>query len=183
MKFWKLGLLTTAIFSGIIFTLLLVACEKNPCDGVSCQHGGSCNAGICNCPTGYEGAQCENLSTARYVGKYSGYTQCDNLAPVIDSVTIATSLLGLQHVDVKLKSIGPKILHGIVSGNASTYSILVTNNDTIISQKPTDTSYYFRTFTITLQSDKMLSIHSYEILNSPTDTVVHKCNFLSVKKY
>jgi len=181
MKFWKLSLLTTAIFSGIIFTLLIVACEKNVCDGVYCQNGAACNSGVCNCPTGYEGAQCEIVSRDRYLGGYAGSTTCDNLAPVIDSAWITPTNLGLLYVDVRLKSIAPKILRGYISSNVSTYRIIVINNDS--TTNVADTSFNYRTFTITLQSDKTLSINSYEIINSPVDTVVHKCTFLSGKKF
>jgi len=32
--------------------------EVDPCEGVTCLNGGTCNDGTCACPTGYTGANC-----------------------------------------------------------------------------------------------------------------------------
>jgi len=178
MKFWKQSLLTLVLFAGVFTILFYTACEKNACDNVTCQHGGSCSNGICLCPTGYEGPQCQTLETARYVGTYVGYSACDNLADVVDTVTVATDPSGILNVTVNMKTIKPKVLKGYVNSNVSTYRILVTNNDTTL----TANSHYYRTFTITLQSDQTLSINSYEEMEDPSDTIIHKCNFITSKK-
>ncbi|MCW3121844.1 MAG: hypothetical protein JWQ38_1336 [Flavipsychrobacter sp.] len=179
MRFLKQNLLA-AVISAIFMTFLLSSCERNVCDNVTCQHGGSCNNGLCVCPTGYEGPQCQTLSSSRYLGRYAGYITCDNLADVYDTVTITQSTKGLLYVDMDMRSIRPKKLLGVVSSNVSVYMINIINNDSI--NNPLDTSHYYRTFTVTLQSDKMLSINSYEELENKTDTVIHKCNFLSDHK-
>lgn len=178
MKAWKINLFGVALFLGILVTLIYTSCEKNVCNGVSCQHGGSCANGLCTCPEGYEGAQCQTLATDRYVGTYIGYTICDNLAQVIDTVIIAKDKSGVTAVTVDMRSIRPKLLKGYVTSNVSTYRIIVTNNDSTLTSK----SHDYRTFTITLQSDKKLSVNSYEDISSPSDTSVHKCNFLSLQK-
>ena len=107
--------------------------------------------GLCNCPTGFEDPQCGTLSINRYLGTYVGYTKCDMLSATIDSVFITQGSNGILSVDVKINSIQPKILHGYVSSNVTIYSILVTNNDSIISH-PVDTSVYTREFTIDRKS-------------------------------
>jgi hypothetical protein len=179
MKFWKLSVVAIAVFCGIIITFLHSSCEKNACNNVSCQHGGSCSNGICLCPTGYEGPTCQTLATDRYLGLYVGYTQCDALSRTIDSVWVTSSTRGILEVDVKLKSIAPKILRGTINSTVSTYTILVANNDTT----KTDTSSYYRNWSITLQNDKMLSISTFEQKESPSDSFSHKCYFLSEHKY
>ncbi len=178
MKAWKANLFGIVLFFGILVSLIYTSCEKNICDGVTCQHGGSCANGLCTCPTGYEGAQCQTLVTDRYVGTYVGYTTCDNLAEVLDTVTVAKDKAGILNVTMDMRSVRPKLLRGYVSSNVSTYRIIVTNNDSVANSK----SHDFRTFFVTLQSDNKLSVHSYEDVSTPTDTAIHKCTFLGTKK-
>jgi hypothetical protein len=46
----------------------LSSCEEDKCKGISCAYGGSCSEGICNCPAGYEGPQCETINRDRFLG-------------------------------------------------------------------------------------------------------------------
>jgi hypothetical protein len=58
------------VFPIVVF-LCLVSCAKetgtdpppplNPCASITCQNGGTCANGTCNCPPGYGGAQCQTL--------------------------------------------------------------------------------------------------------------------------
>ena len=115
---------------------------------------------------------------SRYVGKYGGYTTCNNGAYTIDSAFITEGNNGILNVDVRLKSISPKMLHGFVSNNESAYSILVTNNDSF----KVNSLFYRKIYTITLQSDKSLSIHTYEQDSvSPGLTIINRCSFLGNK--
>ncbi len=46
------------------------SCEKSnpdPCEGVTCQNGGACLEGKCQCPTGFTGANCETQATPKSV--------------------------------------------------------------------------------------------------------------------
>lgn len=188
MRFLKENILV-AVIAGFLLTFTFSSCERNVCDNVTCDHGGSCKGGLCNCPTGYEGTRCQTLVSTRYLGVYTGYTTCDNLAGIFDTVTITQSTKGLLNVDVDVKSLRPKILHGTVESNVSVYRILIGNGDTTFThkidsatQKDTIIGHYFRDFTITLQSDKTLNVNIYEEMENPTDTVISKCNFLSQHK-
>jgi hypothetical protein len=58
----KLNLLTLII--GSCMFLLLESCNKDeeildPCANVTCQNGGDCNDGSCDCPEGFSGVNCE----------------------------------------------------------------------------------------------------------------------------
>lgn len=178
MKFWKPFLLTTALFGAIVSTAVLTSCEPNSCDGIICYNAGSCGSGVCNCPTGWEGAQCQTAKRDRYIGIYGGFMQCDNTAQTIDTVTIAPANRGLLTVDVYVQSLLPKVLHGFVESNESTYRILVVNNDS----SKNGTKEYLRTFEITLQSDKTLVLHKYEYeIDNNIDTFQHACHFIGPK--
>lgn len=175
MKLLKPALFTSLLFFAFISTVLYSSCEKNACNDVSCQNGGSCNVGVCRCPTGYENTQCQTKSIARYLGLYTGYTTCDNSALVIDSAWITADPKEVNYVLVDLKSIRPKKLRGYVLNNEATYTIVVTNNDSFFN--------YARINNITLQSDTKLTIHSYNLdYRTPADSSISKCNFLGNKK-
>ncbi len=133
--------------------------------------------GACRCPEGWEDPQCQTKSVARYLGKYAGFTTCNMGAQTFDTALVTVDNYGVINVVVALKSTLPKALHGYVSNNESTYSIIVTNNDSTI----TDSTYYTRYFTVTLQDDTRLSINYYEKYFSPKDTIISKCSFLGTK--
>lgn len=65
------------ISAGFLAALLsLSSCApKSGCDTLVCQNGGTCAADFCSCPTGFDGPQCENLITDRYIGTYAGWTR------------------------------------------------------------------------------------------------------------
>ena len=180
MKIWKLTILSSMLLMAVLSAVLYSSCVQNTCTNVTCLHGGSCGNGVCRCPTGYEGPTCATLSVTRFVGGYAGYTSCNNTQQVIDSAFI-TANSEINTVSVKMNSISPKILQGYISNNQSTYSIIVTNSDSSKS----GSTFYQRIFTITLQSDKSLSIHEYEknifeTLSGP-DTIISNCTFLGFK--
>jgi len=180
MKFWKITILTSLLFAAAVTAIVYSSCTKDACDNVNCLNGGSCGNGICNCPTGYEGAECQILSVSRFVGIYAGDISCNNQQQVIDSAFITADNANPDYVYVTLNSILPKVLHGYVSDNTNTYSIIVTNNDSF-SYDP-NTLFYERLFTITLQNSNTLTIHSYEDsifqTGSGKDTAITNCSFI-----
>ncbi len=57
----KRSLVLTALLLTVAFTTTTyLSCSKDECEGVSCQHGGTCKSGKCVCPTGYSGVNCES---------------------------------------------------------------------------------------------------------------------------
>ncbi|MES2702689.1 MAG: calcium-binding EGF-like domain-containing protein [Bacteroidota bacterium] len=181
MRFWKPIILTTLSFFAVATTILVTSCEKNPCDQVDCKNGGSCGHGLCKCPTGFEGPRCEAKSVARFIGTYGGFIECDNGAQVIDSAVIWEDPAMRNFVYVLLKSdytATGKILHGYTTVNESTYAITIVNND---SDKANSVNY-LKTWTVTLQGDNKLLIHTYERNETNTDdTLEHSCYFLGFK--
>jgi len=57
MSFSKLNVLVALLFTICIFS----AC-KDDCDDIVCQNGGTCDNGICDCPTGFFGDNCESIT-------------------------------------------------------------------------------------------------------------------------
>lgn len=57
---------TLILFTILALGLAFSGCQKeptDPCDNITCLNGGSCVNGTCECPTGYEGADCRLLKT------------------------------------------------------------------------------------------------------------------------
>jgi Golgi nucleoside diphosphatase len=79
----------TSILVFIAFsTMLLIGCAKDrdliingtniqPCKNTVCYNGGSCIDGICYCPIGFEGNDCNLRWNERYVGNYTANDGCD----------------------------------------------------------------------------------------------------------
>lgn len=55
------------VFSSITYT----SCERDKCKEITCAFGAACVEGVCYCPTGYEGAQCEKTIRSKFIGPWS----------------------------------------------------------------------------------------------------------------
>jgi hypothetical protein len=173
MKFWKIGLLTTLSFFGFIAIFLYSSCERNTCNNVTCFNGGSCNVGTCHCPTGWEGPQCGSKAVDRFIHGYKGLTQCNMGAYVIDSAWIVGDIKNINFVYITQKSYPGVVLHGYISNNAATYSIIVASDSS---------ANYLRVHTITLQNSTTLSIHTFlHDQTRPGDTATSECLFTGTK--
>lgn len=74
----KLFSLLSIIFSSIFFQ----SCDKDPCSNVSCTGPESyCVSGICQCPPGYEGVNCDIPSVEKYQGYYTVSESCNPGTP------------------------------------------------------------------------------------------------------
>jgi hypothetical protein len=88
MKFWKLTLLTVCSFFAVSGTVLFTACEKDACTELTCKNGSACTEGFCRCQTGYEGAECEVKTSAKFLGTYLGTNYCDKEPGLYDTVDV-----------------------------------------------------------------------------------------------
>jgi hypothetical protein len=76
MKHFRYIVLAAIATLGVFSAVLYSSCNKNKCQGVVCQHLGSCDGGTCFCLTGYEGAHCEKLMRDKFLFTYSGGDSC-----------------------------------------------------------------------------------------------------------
>jgi len=83
------------LFFGLIAVAALsfTSC-KDECKDVTCSNGGSCTEGICECPSGYEGTNCETSWSSAFAGNYNvaesysgDATGTDNFSSVISTGT------------------------------------------------------------------------------------------------
>ena len=68
----------TKIFFAAIFLIFISSCEKKSCKNVSCPAGKTCYEGACVCPDGYEGSNCDTLSSTKYIGNWNVSENCGN---------------------------------------------------------------------------------------------------------
>ncbi len=88
MKRWKLSLLTLSLSLTAFGLVLFGSCETDPCTQLSCKNGSACTEGYCRCPTGYEGAECEIKTSAKFIGTYIGYNHCDDYPALNDTLDV-----------------------------------------------------------------------------------------------
>ena len=69
-------LLTLSI--SIILILIIQSCKKDLCKSTICNNGATCEEGICNCATGYEGTNCDDLWRDKLLGDYTYEADCTN---------------------------------------------------------------------------------------------------------
>jgi hypothetical protein len=85
--------------SALIFSVLfLCTCrqdpkmpEPNPCAGITCENGGICNDGKCNCPAGFSGEHCETYYTEILAGKYTSTNFNCGLFPLAGDADITVN--------------------------------------------------------------------------------------------
>jgi hypothetical protein len=121
MKRWKLSLLTLSLLFFVFGIVLFSACEKDPCTDLKCKNGSACTEGFCRCPTGYEGAECENKISDRVVGVYVGYNHCQDF-PALNDTLIVTQVAEPNIVTFFLRHNNPS---EIFQGTVEDYTIVV----------------------------------------------------------
>ena len=83
MKKLFLGLIAVAALS-------FSSC-KDECKDVNCANGGTCDAGVCSCPSGYEGELCETETRAKIIGDYEVNETCQTTGAATYTVEIKAS--------------------------------------------------------------------------------------------
>lgn len=92
MKLWKYSIVTALAFVFTSFAVLYTSCTRDSCQTFRCQHEGVCTDGFCRCLDGYEGTQCETVSSTKFLGTYDGITKINEEPVIIDSAYV--ELLG-----------------------------------------------------------------------------------------
>lgn len=62
------AIVTLGTFSALVYS----SCSKDECGAVTCLNHGTCMGGICKCPSGADGANCEIVYRKRYAGIFKG---------------------------------------------------------------------------------------------------------------
>ncbi len=111
--------ITIAIFSAVVYS----GCTKaDKCADITCQHGGTCSDGVCKCPTGYLGANCETrtceankTATVKFTNKTGSSL---TYAVVWDGSTITTIAPGATSSTYTV-SAGQHTLHFMIANTTN----------------------------------------------------------------
>lgn len=158
-----------ALAGAVTFT----ACQKDPCIGLTCQNGGSCDEGFCTCQTGFEGVECQTKTADKFVGTFIGHLHCDGAPGVVDTVDIV--LVG-EPDQIKISRRG---LMGAGAGMSVTGTVV--GNDVMIPDINTGSSR--RSITAYLDpSIGKLTMYDKVMVDTSDAAATSKCTFYGFKQ-
>lgn len=108
MKSLKSILLSTLGFFAVATTAIsFTSCEQDSCKVLTCVNGGRCDNGLCECPDGFSGAECEIVATDQYVGMYLGNTRCTYdgvLFPIINDTVYINEIAKPYDINLVIRA-------------------------------------------------------------------------------
>lgn len=125
------GLLTLGVFSMVAYT----SCSKNKdkCKEVVCSNGGACVDGACECALGYEGANCETNSVAKFTGVYNALDNCPLGSRTGDDLEYVLTISPLNTDATKVKVSGVAATDNIVTAVVSADGKELTIDDQVLT--------------------------------------------------
>lgn len=108
------------------------SCTTDACKDVTCENGGTCADGDCECVAGYEGVNCETLSNAKFVATNAA---TEDVVNGTDTFNYALNIAAGTTADVI--SMSP---FGGFTGTVVTATISSTNSKTFTLVTSTDAS-------------------------------------------
>lgn len=146
------AMLALGAFGAVTYT----SCNKDECKDVVCQNGGTCVDGNCVCATGYEGANCETESRAKFVKSWTATdTEVGGAAlPTYSAIVTA----GTSVTEVKIANFSDDFFTADVIATVSGNTI------TIASQAPDNDNYRVSGTGTYNTVDKKISL-SYTLTN------------------
>lgn len=124
---------------GVFTAVLYSSCSKDACKGVTCLNKGACGSGVCSCPTGVGGKNCEFIYRKSYANTYKGIARWDIIHNDPDN-TLAFNIpndTSLTHMTLVWTNPGSPIISLPVvitnsSDNGSNFTISSTPIDTFV---------------------------------------------------
>lgn len=154
-------MISALAFLGVCTIMVYSACDRDSCLTLKCKHEAPCVNGVCKCPTGYVGTECQTWATDRWVNSYLGDTKCNSTPPFFDSLSVAVASEP-DKINVYIKSKPGYVFYGMIDGDQA---------DLV------DTAHK-ATGHIVLDKDTKITLYMEETLNSEKST----CSFVGNDK-
>jgi hypothetical protein len=84
----------TKLFFAAIFLLAISSCDKKSCTKVVCASYQTCFQGQCMCQDGYQGPNCDSLSSIQYTGNWNVSENCGGGASNFSGYQVYISPIG-----------------------------------------------------------------------------------------
>ncbi len=117
------AIVTLSIFCAVLYS----SCAKDQCGAVVCQYKGTCSGGVCTCPKGLEGVNCEIVYRNRLAGTFKGI-------PPDDPFSDTTNTLQFTADDDSTNYNTMEVVWTDTAGHGTTWSIELTKNTPAGSQ-------------------------------------------------
>jgi len=131
---FKTIILSTLGAVACFYAVTQSSCQADKCKAIACAYGGVCKDGICICPSGYEGIQCESVTRDKFTGTWTVYETGTLSGTNVYTVSIEPSY------DSSITTVAIKNFHNRAHdnvGNGNVYAYV--NADTIyINQQIVD---------------------------------------------
>jgi hypothetical protein len=103
-------------------------CKKDPCKDVTCQNGGVCNDGTCQCATGYQGTNCETEVRAKFIAVYNAQESSTVWGNSNFEIVISSSANDVSKVIISNFYASNATVVATVSGNSMTIANQTVNS-------------------------------------------------------
>lgn len=126
MLFFKEVVMGRSLLLILVYSLILsTGCKKDPCEEVSCENGGICMDGECECPEGFQGNFCESFDLQQYFGTYNityegCFTTSENHTVSLEQILGESNRFLIHHLGDYDCPTGNIQLEAISSSNAIT---------------------------------------------------------------
>lgn len=149
-------------------TLFFASCKEDKCKDVTCNNGGTCIDGSCECATGYEGTKCETAANLKWAGNPYAVVSCQTPPNYNTSITASSDVSKIIITNIANLN--------LINSNTTTVVATVSQSSvTITRQTPTGLVGLQVEGTGTRSSNGVITM-SYTVYDGSTSTVVGGCS-------
>lgn len=122
------GFLTLGVFSMIAYT----SCsKKDKCSDIICNNGGTCVDGVCQCPLGFEGTNCDAASADKFSGSFSAADNCPVGTRSGDSLNYTITIFKVNTTTLRIVNLANSSPNNILNGELVGKDSVLINNQTL----------------------------------------------------
>lgn len=160
------AIVTLGTFSALVYS----SCSKDECGAVTCLNHGTCLGGICKCPSGADGANCEIVYRKMYAGVFKGVPPDDPTSDTTNSLIFTSNdddtanynTMDVTWVDTAANTVVTMPLE--LSSNfrgGSNFAITPTTQNSILYTG----NGFLNNGTVTMQLKRRYTNGSYDVVN------------------